>query len=360
MSTRAVALGIVFIVGTALRVPQVARPIDRADNLWREADLATIARNFNHEGANILYPRIDWRGDGPGYVEMEFPAYPWAIAWLQQRFGISEVLGGRLLALAFSLAALAIFGALASSCLSDVGMVAAATFFALNPLAVEASTLLLADGLMLLFYLAAVYAFLRWIDTESWSAYACAAGATTCAILAKSPAVHVGLLLAWWALRKFGRRALALPSLWAFAAVALVGPILWYRHAYGLWATYGNSLGVSNEHHWIGWDIFTNPRLVGGIVKRELMNVWTPPSVLAVALGVCLSPSRRAVFIAWSWLVVIAIYYLVTVRTTSGIWGVYYHLVSVPPVALLVGTGAEGIAGLWTRRTGAGPEGRTV
>lgn len=36
---------------------------------------------------NILYPRVDWRGDTPGYVEMEFPALPWVAGGLYHLFG---------------------------------------------------------------------------------------------------------------------------------------------------------------------------------------------------------------------------------------------------------------------------------
>jgi hypothetical protein len=41
----------------------------------------------------ILYPRIDWRGDGPRYAEMEFPIIPWTIAALYKIFGYHEVIG---------------------------------------------------------------------------------------------------------------------------------------------------------------------------------------------------------------------------------------------------------------------------
>jgi len=33
---------------------------------WRQADTAAIARNFYHNGFNILYPQIDWGGAGSG------------------------------------------------------------------------------------------------------------------------------------------------------------------------------------------------------------------------------------------------------------------------------------------------------
>ena len=43
--------------------------------------------NYYREDMNLLKPKIDWRGDGPGYTEMEFPIYPWLIAGFYKIFG---------------------------------------------------------------------------------------------------------------------------------------------------------------------------------------------------------------------------------------------------------------------------------
>jgi hypothetical protein len=60
-----------FFLGAWIRSLDVWRPVDgRIRESWRECDYAAVARNFYREGMDILYPRIDWRGDGPGYAEM--------------------------------------------------------------------------------------------------------------------------------------------------------------------------------------------------------------------------------------------------------------------------------------------------
>src|SRR5262249_51272030 len=48
-----------FLVGAALRLIDVWRPVDRAS--WRECDEASIARNYYREDMNVLHPRVDWR-----------------------------------------------------------------------------------------------------------------------------------------------------------------------------------------------------------------------------------------------------------------------------------------------------------
>jgi hypothetical protein len=231
----------------------------------------------------------------------------------------------------------------------------AAAFFALSPLAVRASQLLLPDGLLLLFYLLAVYAFLRWLEHETRLWFGCALVATVAAILVKAVAVHLGLFFAVLVFEKHGTRAFRLRQLWVFAAVALGIPALWYVHAKRLWLTYGNSLGVSNEYHWIGLDVFTDRHFVGGIAKLELLYVWMPSTVVLVAIGLFYARDRRAVRIGIAWLAAIGLYYLTICRTASGIWAIYYHVVSVAPVALLTGAGAGALASQsrrWVRVAG--------
>ena len=110
------------------------RPFDgRTRNSWREADDAAIARNFYREGMNILYPRIDWRGNGPGYAEMEFPILSWTMAAGYSVVGVRPELG-RVIAYVASIVGLVAFLAVAAGLLPRVGVAAAGVFFALSPL----------------------------------------------------------------------------------------------------------------------------------------------------------------------------------------------------------------------------------
>src|SRR6186997_3030410 len=42
---------------------------------WRQAETQSMALNLAHRGFEPLMPRINWGGDGPGYVEAELPLY---------------------------------------------------------------------------------------------------------------------------------------------------------------------------------------------------------------------------------------------------------------------------------------------
>jgi hypothetical protein len=330
-----------FLIGAAVRAVDVPRPADgRIRESWRECDYAALARNFAREGMNILRPRIDWRGTGPGYAEMEFPVIPWTMAVFYKIFGLHEEIG-RLLMWVVSLLTLLVFFALARRLLPPWGAVAASLFFILSPLAVRVSNALQPEGLMLLFLLLGVHYFLRWLDEGARSSYWIAIASTAAAILIKAPAAHIGILFVGLLLWKKGIRALRRVDVWAFGLLALVPATAWYVHAHRLFLEFGNSLGVSNEYHWFGWDLIRSPRylfaLLAGLLRTEGVFVWTPLG--AVFLGALFFLRRRSDvlrIILW-WLFAIGVYYLASIRTVGDSWAAYYHVVAVPPAALTIG-----------------------
>lgn len=329
-----------FIVGAGLRAVNVLRPVDTAS--WRESDIASIARNYVREGMNPFYPRIDWRGDGPGFAEMEFPLYPWLIAVCYKLFGTHEVIG-RVITFIFSLLSLFFFFKLARYLLAEKGAIIASLFFVLSPLVISISNSLQPEGLMFLSYILAAYYFVLWLDDDSWMSYGLALGATALAILAKASAAHIGLLFCFLVLSKTGLRALRQPRIWVFGAVALLPSLFWYRHAHQLWLNYGNSLGVSNETHWAGLDLFTNPAFILGIERAELFYGWMPTGLILALLALVLSKNTKVIKYCLYWLIAIFAYYLLAARTTSDSWAIYYHVVSIPPVALMIGACVEAL-----------------
>src|SRR5262245_17887806 len=57
---------------------------------WRPSDLASIALSYFRNGFHFFYPQVFWGGNGPGYVEMEFPLLPFVTALLFKCFGVHE------------------------------------------------------------------------------------------------------------------------------------------------------------------------------------------------------------------------------------------------------------------------------
>ncbi len=334
---------VLFLLGAGIRAINVWHPADRAS--WRECDEAGIARNFYREGMNIFYPRVDWRGDTPGYAEMEFPLFPWTTAVLYKIFGYHEYLG-RVVSLVFSLLTLGVFFLLARHLLPDIGAIAAAAFFTFNPIFIYISNSLQPESLMFFFYVLAVYCFLRWYDEDKSGYFWISCVATALTILSKATAAHIGIFFALLVIWKYGWRVILQFKLWVFAVLALFPNILWYLHSHNFWLRYGNSLGVSNEYHWVGFDFFTNKEFILGIMRNEILYALMPTGVILILAGIYYGFRTKVITYSIFWLIAVYSYYFVAARTTGDQWAFYYHIASIPAFSLVVGNGINAIKNL--------------
>ena len=336
------AIIVLFIIAACVRAIDVWRPIDGSvRQSWRETDTGAIARNFYREDMNILLPRIDWRGDGPGYVEAEFPIYPWTAACLYHVFGYHEEFL-RVISYVLSLASCLIFLRLAKRLLPRSAIIPAWAIFALSPMAVQMASAVQPEPLMFFAYLLAIDAFIRWIDHDRRRDFALALFATTLAILAKVPAAHVGILFACLCFQKFGTSVFRRREIWLFGVVSLGVPLAWYWHAHSLWLEYGNSLGISNEAYVrisTGNFLMTLWETLPGVISIQSAHIWMGAGLFFGMLG--LRETRRSSSsrsLAY-WFAALAAYFVITGRTTGENWAAYYHIVSTPLAAMLIGLG---------------------
>lgn len=334
MNPSKVLIIVVFVAAVLVRFADVFRPINQAS--WRECDLGGISRNFVTEGMNPLYPRIDWRGDGPGYTEMELPVFSYLTAVTYKIFGVHDQIG-RVWAFLFSLGAMFFFFKLAREYLSIFASTVAFAFLALNPLMSGMATAIQPEGMMIFTYIAAVYFFVRWLKTDRSRYFWAATAATALTLLLKVPAAHIGLLFGILLIKKYGRSIVKEWRVWTFAILSLLPSALWYLHAKNLWIVYGNSLGVSNEYHWVGLDFFTDSQFITGILRIELTDVWMRFGLTVGAFAIWRGYREQTAQHVLLWLASIFSLYFIAARTTSEEWASYYHIFSIPPVALLFG-----------------------
>lgn len=326
-----------FLLGCAIRFAGVLQPIDLPS--WRECDIATIARNYVHEGMNLFYPRIDWRGNGPGFAEMEFPLYPWLVALLYKAFGIHEVFA-REVSYIFSLVSLGIFARLVYRYLPPAGAIAALIFFILNPLVNSIGHSIQPEGLMFAAYLGGIYWFLRWNETESKTAWWACLFCTTLALLAKASAANIELFFVLLIFFQ-RRRVLFSPRFLLLIGSSTGVAALWYLHAHSFWLQYGNSLGVSNEHHLANMDLITRPAQLLRLLAIEIWFVWIVPGLAVAYWGLRNPRTSTTVRFTLLWLASIFLYYLAAEHTLAALWASYYHVVSVPVAAILFGCGVD-------------------
>ena len=352
-------LALVMVLGIGARAAYVYRPFDyRIINNWRQSDYLQITRNFHREGMNIFYPRVDWRGDTPGYVEMELPVLPWLGAWLYHFCG-PHVQLLRALAATFDVGSLILFCFLARDLLPASGALFAVAAFAVNPMLIPLATSLQPEPVMQFFSLASMLLLWRWSERGAFSTLLAASVVLALAILGKLPAICLGFVFAYAVLRKLRLAALSDFRVYVAALVAVGPPLAWYLWGYRFWAFYGNSLGLSSEYHFLGVDLLVPPRFLVGILRTETFYIFTPLGwVLALsALRLPWSKVERL----FAWYGTVCVFYVVAGRATGERWAEYYHVLSIAPACLLMGAGVaawwradgEAARARWQQWTGA-------
>lgn len=343
MKLRQILVILIFLTAAGVRAVDTWRPVDVAS--WREIDMASVARNFYRGDMNILYPQIDWRGDGPGHAEMELPLYPWSIAVLYKIFGFNEILG-RYLAYLISLLTVGAFYLLCRELLPPAPRIVAFLAFATSPMVFRMGSSMQPDGPMLLAYILAAYLFQKWLRTGTNRSLVQAGAATAMSILFKASAAHIGVMFALLGVVRHGWGWLIARKSILFALIALIPPAAWYWHAHGFWLDNGLSLGISNESHWFGFDLLTTLHPIKTLITLEVFCTWLVPGAVLGAFGVFNSRLGDCRLVCLLWLVALAVFYLLTLRTSADWWAIYYHIVSVPAAALLAGLGVDVISRL--------------
>jgi 4-amino-4-deoxy-L-arabinose transferase-like glycosyltransferase len=334
---------VVFFILAAMmiRLPLALRPLSATSDPWREADTASIARNFYiSPQPNILYPQINWGGNGPGYVEAEFQLFPYITSLLYRLFGENEVLG-RFVSLVFNILTCVIFYLLARRLSGERAAFWALFFFAIAPLSVRYGTAFMPEATMFFFYISALYLFVRWLDDRQDRYLWLAAISTALSILVKPTSIIIGLTLFLLLFERYKLRIVIQPKLWLFAVIALAPPMLWFLHARSLFLTYGNTFGVisggdskfGNLSYWL------DPGFYQSLIQLDVIYVFAGVSFLLFIPGLIIYLRQRQPSLMLYSLVVIVPYYLLLARYTGNTAGLQYHIFALTFAALGSGIG---------------------
>jgi 4-amino-4-deoxy-L-arabinose transferase-like glycosyltransferase len=203
-------------------------PIDDAHE-WRQAQTLMYAASYG-SGASWLAPTGNWFGGSPRVAVLEFPIYS-ILAYLAGK-AVGLVTGARLVSLACSLGAIAVFDRLCAL-LGHPRRRTATIVFALTPVVVFYAHATQPEALLLLATLAAAYCAVRaWTGGWGWAVAAGLllglAGALkpTAALVVAPPLVYAALsrrnLSLWLKTGLVGAIALVLVGGWAIYEQAIV------------------------------------------------------------------------------------------------------------------------------------------
>ncbi len=371
------AVLLILVLGVCLRSLYIGLPMAEAHR-WREITNSDVARNFYERSMNIFYPQVSWGGAQQPYVGMEFPLMHWIAALLYWPFGEHAVIG-RLVSMAFSLGTIWVMFALGRRLFGVATGRAAAFLMAISPSAIFFGRFFISDTPMLFYSVAAVFAWIVYLDTGSRSA--CIWG-TTCAALAflvKIPAVMILVPIAWAAWEAQRWSALKDRGLMLGLGMAVAAAALWYWHAdtiyhrtglsEAIWHPSGNYgppisyvagpfIGI---YHWSTIARLSDPSFYTDMVTRTWALHLTPGGFILALFAFLVfwrQPRRRVVD---AWLGIVVLFILVT--SEGNIHHEFHQLPMLPPAALLFGlAAAPAFDGTWLRSRGgrSGPVGGAV
>jgi hypothetical protein len=332
------ALGLLARLGTA-KVPVLDH------HSWRQADTASIARNFVRERFNPLYPQVEWRGaQAHGYVETGLELHALIVAAISLLTGFHTDIGRFLSCAYFAGSLLLLHGFLRERYGVSTALVGSAIYSFGLALPFFMDRTFMNEPMLLLLTFASYRSAQRYVTASGVASWMGLLASTTLIAVIKP------VYLVCWAgilgllIERDGRRMI---RRWGVTAVLLANVaalLLWLRHARGVAHTTGLSFGLEDK--------FFAPALVTSfefwrtIASRLAFDIFGPLGLALLVWGLvrCLRSERRFEAAAAGGFVA----YLLIVARGNFVHD-YYQLVAVPVGSVLVAVGADAVASRYGR-----------
>ncbi len=206
---------------------------------WRQADTASVTRNFVKEGYTPLYPRFDAlnslnEGNLPNpnrYFFAEFPIYNSITYWGYSTFGKFAIeQWGRLISIFFSTLTIMWLFLLTKHYSSLRTALFAAGIYTFLPYNIYYGRVIMPDPMHISFSVLSLLLISQWDSSEKWWWGALGGIAFAVAILTKPYGLVLLLPICYLLLRKWNIGVFKRISLYIFTFIALVPLYLWRQH----------------------------------------------------------------------------------------------------------------------------------
>jgi hypothetical protein len=328
-----------LLAGFAVRVATFRSPI-LDHHSWRQADTASIARNYGRERFNLFYPQVDQRGaQENGHVETGLELFAFAVAALSKPAGFHHETGRVLSSLLFLGSAGLLFLFLGDRYGPKHALVGAGVYAFAFPLQVYIERAFMNEAGLVCLTFASYRLVQRHLATGSMGALLGLGLCTTLIAVVKIPYLIVWAGIAGLYAEKHGLQTLRRVELALIGLVNLGAAYLWYSHAHALAAQTGLSFGLTDKLYSTSV-VFTTLflRRVGGQIRQDVLGL---PSVLLLLLGLVLVLRRGRNFEPFAFAGFLA--YVVILARGCMVHD-YYLLAVVPVASVLVPVGLCALA----------------
>ena len=340
-------LTILLVLGFLIRLYKLDNPV--ADwHSWRQADTASVTRNYVDYGLNLLNPKYhDISSIQTGYLNLEglrlveFPIFNLFHFLLVKTLpDVSFDTLGRLTSVLFSLFSAFFLFLIGKRYLGKWGGLLTSFFFLFLPFNIYFSRVILPEPLCVFFSLFSLWLFIKYVDSEKVFYLFFSGIIFSLALLIKPFAFFyivpmTYLLLSKHAFQKIITSPKLLINFLVFVDLVLVPLLLWRawigRHPEGIpyftWAFNGDLIRFRPAFwRWI----------FGERIGRLILGIW---GLIPFVIGVLI---KKKNYFGTS-LMLGALTY-VTIVATASVRHDYYQILIIPPICLLM---AEGSLYLW-------------
>ena len=342
-----IILTIILISGFLVRLYKIGSPV--ADwHSWRQADTASVTRNYVNDGLNLLYPKYhDISSIQTGYLNfeglrlVEFPIFNFFHFSLVKILpSLSLDVSGRLISIIFSVFSGFFLFLIGKRYLGKWGGLLSSFFFLFIPFNIYFSRVILPEPLCVFFSLFSLWLFIKYMDSDKVSYLFFSGIIFSLALLIKPFALFyivpmAYLLLGKHAFQKIITSPRLLINLLIFVDLVLVPLLIWRswigKHPEGIpyftWAFNGDLIRFRPAFwRWI----------FGERIGRLILGIW---GLIPFVMGVVV---KKKNYFNLS-LILGALAYVFIVATAS-VRHDYYQILIIPPICLLA---AEGSLALW-------------
>jgi len=324
---------ILLALGLLIRLYKIDQPVIG----WRQADTGSIARNYYENGFRLFYPQIDWGGKTPGYVETEFPIYPFSVALLYKLSGGVFEFYGRLLSTIFSLIACFYLYLLAEKYTDSKTAFWSSVFFLILPFNLLFSRRFQPESALLMSSVMGVYYFSAWLEDEKGWHFLLSAGFIALACLLKIPTLYLALPLSYLAWLKYRQKMLCQYSLWLYALLVLVPVTLWYLHAHHIFLQSGLTFGIweYGTGKWGNWSLLFTFEFWKRILESIAIKHLAVLGFIVFLIGLALKRKTEQEKVFDYWLAAIFVY--IAIVGKGNYTHAYYQLPFTIPAVVFMG-----------------------
>lgn len=344
-----VLLVIIMVLAFYLRLYKIDNPI--ADwHSWRQADTASVSRNFVKDGFNPLYPQFDALNalnetgqlNPNRYFFAEFPLYNIITYFAYISFGVNEVYA-RLISVLFATLTIPFFFLFVAAHSNKRVAYYSSFIFATLPYNIYYGRVVMPDPMYIFFSILTLFLVTYWLKKNSYLLLFLSSVSFSLAILEKPYALVLFLPILYLFYKKWDENMPLQWRVYLFAGLSLIPFWLWRQHIMAHPEGMFGTTWLFNQ----GNIRFTGAYFRWLIFDRMNRLIFATGGFVLFWFGLVESVKRKEGFLYLWWLLSILIFFVIIAR--GNVTHDYYQLPLVPVGCALLALGIDSLIGKFSR-----------